>query len=149
MDVPQQLHDQCFLLYPISANNTISCSRSSKQPHPSKQAPHRNEEAEPHFPPNSCLLSHSEHSPHGTLQSHSRIVETVVHLVCEGGRIADLIPDGNGELFELADFGGQDGRAFGLVLGLERFEDGVRVLTSAVIISKPTFYWCSRGPYVL
>jgi hypothetical protein len=78
----------------------------SKQPHPSKQTPDSNEEPEPDLPSDSGPLCHPQHSPHGTFQLDPCIVETVIHLVCEGRRVADLVTDGNGKLLELADFGG-------------------------------------------
>jgi hypothetical protein len=100
----------------LSQVTWVAASTRSKQPHPSKKTPNCNKEAKPDLPSHPGLFSHSQHSPHGPFQFHPCIVEAVVHLVCKRRRLADFIANGNGELFELADFGGEDAGVFILVL---------------------------------
>ena len=71
---------------------------SSKQPNVSKNQPHRDEKPEPNLPPHARLLRHPQHAVHRPPQPHARVVERVVHGVREGGRGADLVADGDGDL---------------------------------------------------
>ena len=59
--------------------------RLSKQPHPSKQTPHCNEEAKPNLPSHACLLRHPQHPTHGPFQFHSCAIKALVHLVRKSG----------------------------------------------------------------
>lgn len=69
-----------------------------KQPNISENQPHRHEKPNPDFPPHARLLSHPQHAVHSPSQPHACVVKRVVHVVSEGGRGADLVADGDGDL---------------------------------------------------
>ena len=101
----------------------------SKQPNVRKQRPYSQEEQHPNFPTHSRLLRHPQHPIHRPPQSHSRIIEAVIHGIRKGGGGADLVADGEGDIFQHFDLGGH---AFegGVVLVFEGGESGVGVLSS-------------------
>jgi hypothetical protein len=100
----------------ISSGTQIPSSVSSKQPDPSENTPNRYKEAKPDLPSHPSLFGHSQHSPHGPFQFYSCVIEAVIHLVCKRRRVADFITNCYGELFELADLGGEHAGVFVLVL---------------------------------
>ena len=106
---------------------------NSEKPNPHKQHHHRRKKPQPHPPPDARPLRHPQHPPHRALQPDARALESVVHAVRQRGAVADLVADGDRELFELADFGGEEGCRGRVVLGLEGLEDGVRVLAAGMV----------------
>lgn len=104
-------------------------SFSSEQPNVNKQPPHHHKKQHPHPPPHSRLLRHPQHPPHRALQLPTRPLKLHINRLGKTTRLANLITDRDGEVFQLADFRGEDrGLAVcvcrGLVLGFEMFEDG-------------------------
>ena len=113
---------------------TTSHPHPSKQPHPRKHPPHAQQHQHPHLPPDPRPLRHPQHPPHRALQPRPCAFEGGVDVVGEFTRVADLVADRDGELFELRDFGGEEGGRGGVILGLEGLEDGGGVLASAGMI---------------
>ena len=72
---------------------------SSEQPNIRKNHPHRHEKPQPNPPPDPRLLRHPQHAVHRPPQPDARAVERVVHGVREGGRGADFVADGDGDLW--------------------------------------------------
>jgi hypothetical protein len=87
------------LLPPISCPISIPPFPSSSshalltQPHPPKQQYDRSKEPNPNFPPHTRLLRHSQHTIHSALDLVSRVFKLIVHLLGEGGGIADFVSD--------------------------------------------------------
>jgi hypothetical protein len=75
---------------------------SLAQPHPPKQQYNNREEPDPNLPPNPRLLRHAQHAIHSAFYLVSRVFELVVHLLGEGGRVADFVAD---EVCELKSVG--------------------------------------------
>jgi hypothetical protein len=61
------------------------------QPDPPKQQYDRREETNPHFPPHTRTLCHPQHPVHRASQLQSRVLKLIVHLLGEGGRVADFV----------------------------------------------------------
>ena len=74
-------------------------SPPSEQPHVREEHPNRDEKPEPDLPADARLPRHPEHAVHGAAEARARAVEGVVHGVGEGGGGADLVADGEGDLF--------------------------------------------------
>lgn len=72
---------------------------SSKQPHIRKDEPDGQEEAKPDLPAHARLLGHAQHARHGAPEADARVVEGIVHAVGEGGGGADLVADGDCDLW--------------------------------------------------
>lgn len=121
----------------------------SCQPHIEKEEEDRKQENQPHTPAHAGPLGHAQHPGHIPSQPHPRAVERVVE-VCEVGRVAYLVADGYGDLSSINHWIGcslterayifqhlhlgADSLHFGVVLGLEGREDGVRVMAPVSIV---------------
>lgn len=66
---------------------------SLTQPHPPKQQHQRREKRNPRFPSDPGLLCHPQHPVHRAADLVPGVLELVVHLFGQGGRVADLIAD--------------------------------------------------------
>ena len=108
----------------------------SKQPYPCEQRPDCQEEQQPHLPPNSRPLGHSQHPIHCPSQPQLGIFERLVHLFSKGRGVADLITHGDSKGLELRNFGKED-VFLGSVLGFEAVKDGGRILASETRESQP------------
>jgi hypothetical protein len=65
----------------------------SAQPHPPKQQYNSGKEPHPNLPTNPRLLRHTQHAIHCALYLVSRVFELVIHLLGEGGRVANFVAD--------------------------------------------------------
>jgi hypothetical protein len=74
-------------------------STSLPQPNPPKQQYDGSKEAQPSLPPNTRLLSHPQHAVHRALETDPRIFKLIVHLLCQGGRVADFVANKVCQLF--------------------------------------------------
>ena len=70
----------------------------SEQPHIPKQEHHHPQKAKPDPPADTGALGHEEHAVHGGAEAEAGALERVVHLLGQGGGVADLVADGEGYL---------------------------------------------------
>jgi len=68
-------------------------SSQSTQPHPPEQQDNRGKEPDPNLPPDPRLLRHPQHAIHSAFYLVSRVLKLVVHLLGEGGGVADFVAD--------------------------------------------------------
>lgn len=61
------------------------------QPYPPKEQYDHRKEPHPDLPTNARLLGHAQHASHSPLDLIPRVLKLIVHLLCQGGRIADLV----------------------------------------------------------
>ena len=69
-----------------------------EEPDVGEQEDDGDEEAEPHPPAHAGALGHEQHAVHGAAQPETGLVERVIHLLGEGGRVADFVSDGHRHL---------------------------------------------------
>ena len=92
-------------------------SWGSEEPDIPEQESQHGEEGDPGPPAHPGPIGHPHHASPCPFQPDSGIIELIVDALGKAARRADLVADGNGHLFELRDFGGQQ-RELGVRLGL-------------------------------
>lgn len=135
--------------------SSLHSAMGSEQPHVHEQECHGREEAEPDLPAHAGAFGHEQHAVHGAPQADAGRVEGIVHLLREGGRVADLVPDGVGHLGGVSIAwkarGGRGGTHLlqdldlaensidlRVVLALELVENGITVLAPGTVSNGPS-----------
>ena len=80
-------------------HTSLSQFRSSEKPDVPEQQEDGRDEGEPDTPADAGPTGHAQHPVHRRPESDARALERVVHLLGQGGRVADLVADGERYLF--------------------------------------------------
>jgi hypothetical protein len=104
----------------------------SEQPNPCEQPPQKDEEPNPHLPAHPRPVRHPQHPLHRAPQPHPRPLKLIINRLRQTTRIAYLIANRYGELFQLPDLLRQQRCRCGVVLGFERLEHARCILPAVV-----------------
>lgn len=90
-------HPNAFANMHVGVSRRVSRA-PLKKPDVDEQQEDKGEEAQPHSPSDTSPLGHSQHAVHRPAESIPCAFEVVIHLFGEGGAVANLAANGDGDL---------------------------------------------------